>query len=98
MLLPQMYSRHMRTPGACRCGSNEVILVFSSSTLYASSRWLASSAHVDIDAVAQAAARVLYGRLIVLREELEPKQEVSLGIAAIGVDVRRIEYQHSNWP
>ena len=46
--MPQIASRHMRAPGACRCGSNEMIFVFSFNTVYACNCWFSFIARMSM--------------------------------------------------
>ena len=54
--MPQIASRHMRTPGACRCGSKAMILVCSCSVAKAWISW-SGGVRLDVEVVAVAEQR-----------------------------------------
>ena len=76
------------TPGACRWGSKRRILVGSSQHRISVEPLIGFvGLDADIDAVAEADARVSVLGLIALREELEAVEQAGLGVAAVRVDV-----------
>ena len=80
-------------PGACRCGSNDSDLgVLLQHRVGVQLLVGFHRLDVDVDAVAEAAPRAAVRRLVALREELEADLEMRLRVAAVRVQVDRVEH------